>query len=108
MDTEKQQDISKVPKQLQPYAYKKGQSGNIEGRPKGKTLKEYCRDFLSCQSEEERQEFLEGLPKDLIWRMAEGNPQTNTDLTSQGKAINVTAVNWNITDGGEDIKSENT
>jgi len=87
MTTEKQQDISKVPKQLQPHVFKKGQSGNIEGRPKGKTLKEYCKDFLAAQTPEERAEFLEGIPKESIWKMAEGNPETKTDVTSDGEKI---------------------
>lgn len=82
-----QQKNSKVPKQLQAFQYRKGQSGNIKGRPKGKTLKEYCRDFLMSQTEKERQEFLEGLDKETIWKMAEGNPEMKTDITSKGESI---------------------
>jgi hypothetical protein len=71
---------------IQPYQWKKGQSGNPAGRQKGKTMKEYAKELLACQTEEERQEFLEGLDKDVIWKMAEGNPQT--DITSGGEKIN--------------------
>ena len=72
---------------IRPYMWKKGQSGNILGRPKGKTLKEWTKDYLERMTDEERDEFMEGIPKDMIWKMAEGNPQTNTDITTDGKPI---------------------
>lgn len=72
---------------LLPYMWKKGQSGNPAGRPKGKTMKEYARDLLAYQSEEERQDFLHGLPKEIIWKMAEGAPETKTDITTKGEQI---------------------
>lgn len=72
---------------LLPFQWKKGQSGNPLGRPKGKTMKEYAKELLECQTEEERQEFLHGLPKEVIWKMAEGNPASQTDLTSKGEKI---------------------
>ena len=66
---------------LSPYQWKKGQSGNAAGRPKGKTMKEYAKELLETQTEEERQEFLHGLPKEIIWKMAEGNPKQDTTET---------------------------
>jgi hypothetical protein len=69
-----------------PWLWKKGQSGNLKGRPKGKTMKEYIKEYLACMTEEERQEFLNGIPKEIIWKMAEGNPQD--DITSGGEKIN--------------------
>jgi hypothetical protein len=72
---------------LLPYMWKKGQSGNPAGRPKGKTMKDYARDMLECMTDEERQDFMHGLPKEIIWKMAEGNPANNTDLTSGGQPI---------------------
>ena len=73
---------------LREFRWKPGQSGNPAGRPKGKTLKEYSRDYLAGMTDEERMEFMQGLNKVDIWKMAEGNPETKSDITSDGKAIN--------------------
>lgn len=70
-----------------PWLWKKGQSGNIMGRPKGKTMKEYARQYLERMTDEERDEWLEGLPKEIIWKMSEGNPKQDADITSNGKEI---------------------
>ena len=69
-----------------PWLFKKGNPGG-PGRPVGKSLKEYSREYLASLTDEERQEFLEGLPKIDIWKMAEGNPKQDTDLTSGGEII---------------------
>lgn len=76
-----------VPKQLQPYIWKKGVSGNPNGRPKGKTLKEFAREYLQSLPDEEKIEYLASLPTEIVWKMAEGNPETNTDITSKGDKI---------------------
>ncbi len=73
------------PKQLRPYTWKKGQSGNPNGRPKGKTLKEFAREYLESLPDDEKVDYLSSLPTDIVWKMAEGNPQT--DVTSGGKEI---------------------
>lgn len=72
---------------IQPYMWRKGQSGNPAGRPKGKTMKEYARELLERQTEEERQEFLHGLSKDIIWKMAEGMPETKGELEHKGNIV---------------------
>lgn len=80
-----------------PWLWKKGQSGNLMGRPKGKTMKDYAREYLSKMTDEERDEWLEGIPKEIIWKLAEGMPKQDTDVTSGGEKIS-----FNIVKYGED------
>lgn len=79
---------------LKPWLWKKGQSGNILGRPKGKTMKEYAKEYLSKMTDEERDEWLEGIPKEIIWKLAEGMPDTKTDLTTAGQPIIIKTLNY--------------
>lgn len=91
-ETVENQGKNKGHDNILPFMWKKGQSGNPAGRPKGKTMKEYARELLECQTEEERQDFLHGLPKEIIWKMAEGNPESKTDITSKGEKIEMTGI----------------
>lgn len=70
--------------------FKKGHPATSEGRPKGKTLKEYAKDYLMSLPDEQKTEYLASLPADIVWRMAEGNPKQDTDVGGQIKVINVT------------------
>lgn len=81
-----------------PWLWKKGQSGNIMGRPKGKTMKEYVREYLERMTDEERDSWLEGIDKHKIWEMSEGKAKQDTDVTSGGKPITVTVVNYGNND----------
>lgn len=76
-----------------PWLWKKGQSGNLKGRPKGKTMKEWAKDYLSRMTDEERDAFMDGMPKEIIWKMGEGNPDTKSDLTSGGEPIKGLEIN---------------
>lgn len=43
-------------------------------RPKGKTLKEFAREWLLLKSDKDKMQFLKNLDPHFVWRMAEGNP----------------------------------
>ena len=63
---------------------------NRNGRPKGRTLKEFARDWYMFKTDEEKRQYIESLEKKtpgFAWRMAEGNPHQTTDITSGNKPI---------------------
>lgn len=67
--------------------YKPGQSGNPKGRPKGPSMKEWAKSYLEKMTPEERLAFIGDLHPETVWKMAEGNPLTPTDITSKGERI---------------------
>lgn len=73
------------------YQFKPGQSGNPSGRPKG-TLKDYARQKFMAMSDDEKEAFLSGIEEYKIWTMAEGNPESRTDLYSGGVKIDFSKI----------------
>lgn len=74
---------SKVPKNLQPHVFKKGQSGNPLGRPPGRSLKDRARAYLSGLTDEEAIEFFEGMNKKDVWEMAEGKAEATQKIEAK-------------------------
>ena len=82
---EKQTKMGGGASNFRPWLFKKGQSGNYAGRPKGTTsLKVWARKYIQDLTDEEKLDFMEGLPKDIVWRMSEGQPHQSTDLDVKG------------------------
>ncbi len=71
---------------LKPHQFYKGQPGG-PGRPKGKTLKEFAREYLESLPDERKIEYLATLPEEIVWKMAEGNPDTKSDVIIREKPI---------------------
>lgn len=81
-----------------PWLYKKGQSGNPSGKKKGtKSMKTYIKERFEKMNDVEREEFLDGLSKETIWKMAEGNPKQDTDTKLTGEIV-VKAIKYGDTD----------
>jgi hypothetical protein len=81
--TEEQVKMGGGASNFKPWLFKKGTSGNPKGRPPGtKSLKTWVKEYLQKLPDDEKEAFIEGMPKDIIWRMGEGQPhQTNeTDV----------------------------
>lgn len=73
--------------------YKPGVSGNPSGRPKN-TLKDYLKRKFIEMSDEEKEEFLKKVQPEVQWKMAEGNPETATDITSGGEKLAINLVSY--------------
>lgn len=90
MAEEESQDAKQ--KENRPWLYKKGQSGNPNGRPVGSiSMKTYVRNKLLSMTDEEREVFLEGVDKKTLWEMSEGKAKQDieADVTIKSKLISV-------------------
>ncbi len=68
--------------ELRPYQFKRGQSGNPSGKPKGTvSLKKFAQSYIQDLTEEEKLEFLEGINKKDVWEMAEGKAKQDVGLS---------------------------
>lgn len=91
-----------------PWLYKKGQSWNPWGRPKGSiSLKTYLRNKFDAMTDDEREAFFEWMNKIDLWKMVEGMPQASTDITSKGESIQPLLVKF-LDDGNNGKDSRNT
>lgn len=81
-----------------PWLWKKGQSGNPKGRPKGKTAKERAKEYLASMTDEEFEDFLEGIDKKIIWEMAEGKPKQDIE---HGGAVTISHLLDSLENDGQ-------
>ena len=72
---------------LKPHQFKAGNNANPTGRPKGKTLKEFAREYLQSLPDDRKIEYLATLPEEIVWKMAEGNPDNKTDTHVTGEVL---------------------
>ncbi len=70
--------------ELKPYQFKRGQSGNPSGKPKGTiSLKKFAQGYIQDLSEDEKLEFLEGINKKDVWEMAEGKAKQDVEVSGE-------------------------
>ena len=75
-----------LPKEMEPFLFKKGQSGNPKGRPKGISIKDRVRQWLETHPDDMKGFVMHFVKdnRDLAWQMLEGRPSTALDITTGG------------------------
>lgn len=69
--------------------YKRNENGTFAegtnpgpGRPKGKTMKEFAREYLLSKTDEQKRDWLETkVTPEIVWKMAEGMPKQDTEVS---------------------------
>ena len=68
---------------LKQYQWQKGQSGNPNGVKRGKRMKTLAAELLENMDDEEKARWLKTQSPEFIWRMAEGNPKNDVEVTGE-------------------------
>lgn len=64
-----------------PWLFKPGVSGNPKGRPPGvKSLKMFAKEYLQSLPDEKKLDYMKGMDKQDIWKMAEGMPKQDSRM----------------------------
>jgi len=104
LDETQEQKKYRHPSEDKPWLFKPGQSGNPGGRPKGSvSLKGWVERMLREMSPEEKKEFVRGMSKEVIWKMGEGNPRQDTNVTGE---LTISKVLDDIEDNGQEIDGQ--
>jgi hypothetical protein len=50
-------------------------------------MKDFAREFLANMEPQDKKRWLAGLPPEIVWRMAEGNPHNTADVSSTVREV---------------------
>jgi len=56
----------------------------LKGRPKGKTLKEFAREYLESLPDDEKIDYLASIDPRIVWEMAEGKAKQDVEAKIEG------------------------